>query len=124
MSKFTYLVPLYGLASAFLFALSNHFTNMGLERSDARSGTLVSVTTSAVAYWLFAPFYLHSWYWLTTAAVMFAIVGIIRPALSTTLAISSIKMMGPTLTSSLTAATPIFGAIFAILVLGEHLSAP
>jgi DME family drug/metabolite transporter len=124
MRDFPYLVPLYGLASAFLFALSNHFTNMGLERSDARSGTLVSIATSAVAYWVFAPFFLESWYWLTTAALMFAIVGIIRPAISTTLAISSIKMMGPTLTSSLTAATPIFGSIFAILILGEGLSFP
>ena len=116
MRDFPYLVPLYSLASAFLFALSNHFTHVGLERSDARSGTLVSIATSAVVYWLFAPFFLESWYWLTTAAVMFAIVGIIRPAISTTLAISSIKMMGPTLTSSLTAVTPIFGAIFAIIV--------
>ena len=124
MRDFPYLVPLYGLASAFLFALSNHFTNMGLERSDARSGTLVSIATSAVVYWLLAPFFLESWYWLTTAALMFAIVGIIRPAISTTLAISSIKMMGPTLTSSLTAATPIFGSIFAILILGERLSSP
>jgi DME family drug/metabolite transporter len=56
--------------------------------------------------------------------LMFAIVGIIRPAISTTLAISSIKMMGPTLTSSLTAATPIFGSIFAILILGERLTSP
>jgi DME family drug/metabolite transporter len=124
MRDFPYLVPFYGLASAFLFALANHFTNMGLERSDARSGTLVSIATSAVAYWLFAPFYLESWYWLTNAALMFAIVGIIRPAISTTLAISSIKMMGPTLTSSLTAATPIFGSIFAILILGERLTSP
>ena len=124
MSGSPYLVPFYGLASAFLFALSNHFTNMGLERSDARSGTLVSIATSAVAYWLFAPFFLKGWYWLTTAALMFAIVGIIRPAISTSLAISSIKMMGPTLTSSLTAATPIFGSMFAILILGERLSSP
>src|SRR5258708_30728546 len=56
--------------------------------------------------------------------MMFAIVGIIRPAISTTLAISSMKLMGPTLTSSLTAATPIFGSIFAILILGEQLSLP
>ena len=124
MSNFPYLVPFYGLASAFLFALSNHFTHLGLERSDPRSGTLVSVATSAVIYWLFAPFYLATWYWFTTAAVMFAIVGIIRPALSTSLAISSIKMMGPTLTSSLTAVTPIFGAFFAITLLGEHLTLP
>src|SRR5882672_9381159 len=101
MGSLPYLVPFYGLASALLFALSNHFSNMGLQHSDARAGTLVSIATSAVAYWLFAPFFLKSSYWLTTAALMFAIVGLIRPALSTTLAISSIKMMGPTLTSSL-----------------------
>ncbi len=124
MRSLPYLVPFYGLASALLFALSNHFSNMGLQRSDARSGTLVSVATSAVAYWLFAPFFLEGWYWLTTAALLFAIVGVIRPALSTTLAISSIKIMGPTLTSSLTAATPIFGAIFAIFFLGERMSLP
>jgi uncharacterized membrane protein len=124
MRNFPYLVPFYGLASAFLFALSNHFTNMGLERSDPRSGTLVSIATSAMAYWLLAPIFLESWYWLTTAALMFALVGIIRPAISTSLAISSIKMMGPTLTSSLTAATPIFGSMFAIAILGERLSSP
>jgi uncharacterized membrane protein len=124
MTTIPYLVPFYGLGSALLFALSNHFTNMGLERSDARSGTLVSVATSAGVYWLFAPLYLHGWYWFTSAAVLFAVVGIIRPALSTTLAISSIKLMGPTLTSSLTSATPIFGAMFAILVLGERLTLP
>jgi drug/metabolite transporter, DME family len=120
----TVLVPLYALASAFLFALSNHCTNRGLEHSDPTSGTLVSIGTAALIYWLFAPFFLVSWYWLTAAAVMFAIVGIIRPALSTTLAITSIQYMGPTLTSALTAATPVFAAIFAILVLGESLSFP
>jgi drug/metabolite transporter, DME family len=122
MSSLSLLVPFYGLASAFLFALSNHFSNMGLQRSDARSGTLVSIATSAGAYWLLAPCFVKSSYWVTTAAFIFAIVGIIRPALSTTLAISSIKMMGPTLTSTLTAVTPIFGTIFAILLLGEQLS--
>ena len=124
MSSLPYLVPFYGLASALLFALSNHFSHMGLERSDARTGTLVSIATSAIAYWLFAPLFLKGWYWLTAAALLFAVVGIIRPVLSTMLATSSIELMGPTLTSSLTAVTPIFGAIFAILILGERMSAP
>lgn len=124
MSDFSILVPFYGLASAFLFALSNHFMNLGLERSNARSGTLVSIATSAIAYWLFAPVFLKSSYWLTTAALLFAMVGVIRPVISTSLAISSIKMMGPTLTASLTAVTPIFGSMFAIILLGERLSPP
>jgi len=124
MTNLPYLAPLYALASAFLFALSNHFTNVGLERTDARTGTLVSIAASAVVYWLVAPLFVVAWYWWTLAALLFALVGIIRPALSSALAIQSIKMMGPTLTSSLTAATPIFGAIFAILILGEQLTWP
>ena len=124
MMSTAYLAAYYGLASAFLFALSNHFNNRGLETCDARAGTLISIGTSALVYWLFSPFFLAGWYWMTTAALMFAIVGIIRPVLSTTLAINSIKVMGPTLTSSLTASTPIFGAMFAILILGESLTLP
>jgi len=72
MSSFPVLVPFYGLASAFLFALSNHFSNMGLQRSDARAGTVVSIATSAGAYWLLAPCFVKSSYGVTTAAFIFA----------------------------------------------------
>ncbi len=124
MTSFPYLAPLYALCSAFLFALSNHFTNIGLEGTDARSGTLVSIAASAAIYWVFAPFFVESWYWLTWACLLFAAVGIIRPSLSSVLATSSIKVMGPTLTSALTAATPLFGAFIAITFLGERLTVP
>jgi uncharacterized membrane protein len=124
MSSFPYLAPLYALCSAFLFALSNHFTNIGLEGTDARSGTIVSIAASAAVYWLLAPLFVESWYWLTWACLLFAAVGLIRPSMSSVLATSSIKIMGPTLTSALTAATPLFGAFLAISLLGEHLTVP
>jgi uncharacterized membrane protein len=124
MTSFPYLAPFYALCSAFLFALSNHFTNIGLEGTDARSGTIVSIAASAVVYWLLAPLFVENWYWLTWACVLFAAVGLIRPSLSSVLATSSIKVMGPTLTSALTAATPLFGAFLAITFLGEHLTLP
>ena len=63
MSDFPYLAPLYALISAFLFALSNHFSNMGLTGSDPRTGTIVSIAASAVIYWIFAPFFVKQWYW-------------------------------------------------------------
>ncbi|MGE0699255.1 MAG: EamA family transporter, partial [Hyphomicrobiaceae bacterium] len=124
MTSFPYLAPLYALCSAFLFALSNHFTNMGLEGTDARSGTLVAIAASALVYWLLSPFFVESWYWLTWACLIFVAVGLIRPSLSSVLATSSIKVMGPTLTSALTAATPLFGAFLAITFLGERLTLP
>ncbi|MBS0241035.1 MAG: DMT family transporter [Proteobacteria bacterium] len=124
MTSFPFLAPLYALCSAFLFALSNHFVHIGLDGTDARSGTLVSIAASALSYWLISPLFLESWYWLTSACLLFGMVGIIRPALSSMLATSSIKVMGPTLTSALTSATPMFGAVFAILILGERLTIP
>ncbi len=124
MSNFPYLAPLYALCSAFLFALSNHFLHMGLGGSDARTGTVVSIAASAVVYWLFAPFFIERWYWFTYACLLFGLVGIFRPALSSALALSSIQHMGPTLTSALTASAPIFGAFWAIAVLGEQLTWP
>jgi uncharacterized membrane protein len=112
---------IFALASAFLFALTNHFQSLGLEGSDARTGSIINIATGAVFYWVLAPFYLESWYWFTWGAVLFALVGIIRPSLSSFLAIQSIHVMGPTLTSALTATSPIFGAVIAVFLLGEEL---
>jgi len=121
MSTFPHAAAIFALISAFLFALTNHFQSLGLEGSDARTGSIVNIATGAAFYWLLAPFYLESWYWLTWGALLFALVGIIRPSLSSLLAIQSIHVMGPTLTSALTASAPIFGALFAIFLLGEEL---
>jgi uncharacterized membrane protein len=121
MSTVPHAAILFALASAFLFALTNHFQSLGLEGSDARTGSLINIATGAAFYWLLAPLFLESWYWLTWGTVLFALVGIIRPSLSSVLAIQSIKVMGPTLTSALTASAPIFGALFAVFLLGETL---
>ncbi|WP_072387484.1 DMT family transporter [Hyphomicrobium sp. CS1BSMeth3] len=121
MSTFPHAAIVYALASAFLFALTNHFQSLGLMGSDARTGSLINIATGAVFYWLLAPFVAESWYWFTWGTVLFAMVGIIRPSLSSLLAIQSIHVMGPTLTSALTASAPIFGALFAITLLGETL---
>ncbi|MFN3744814.1 MAG: EamA family transporter [Hyphomicrobiaceae bacterium] len=121
MSTIPHAAVLLALASAFLFALTNHFQSLGLEGSDARTGSLINIATGAAFYWLLAPLFLESWYWLTWGTALFALVGIIRPSLSSVLAIQSIKVMGPTLTSALTASAPIFGALFAVFLLGETL---
>lgn len=122
MSSIPHAAVIFALISAFLFALTNHFQSIGLVGSDARTGSLINIATGAVFYWVLAPFFLESWYWWTWGALLFALVGIIRPSISSLLAIQSIHVMGPTLTSALTASAPIFGAFFAILLLGEELT--
>jgi drug/metabolite transporter (DMT)-like permease len=112
----------FALVSAFLFALTNHLQSLGLRGSDARSGSLVNIAAGAVMYWLLAPFYLEGWYWFTGACALFALVGLFRPSLSSAMALSSIQYMGPTLTSALTACAPIFGALYAVTLLGEQVT--
>lgn len=114
-----YFPALLAVLSAFLFALSIQIQNLGLGLVDPRSGAIVNIGTTAVMYWTLSPFFIESAYWLTSAAAMFAIVGLFRPFMSANLAVASVKIMGPTLTSGIAATNPIFAAIFAVLWLGE-----
>ena len=108
--------------SAFLFALSIQIQNLGLQFADPKTATLVSISTTAFVYWLISPLYLESAYILTTGTLLFAVVGLFRPALSQYLAVLGIKTLGPSLTSGLAATTPLFAAGFAILMLDENIT--
>ena len=118
------LSTILAISSGFLFALSIQLQNLGLQNSDPRTGALISISSTTAVYWAFAPFVLESSYWLSWGTLCFIIVGLFRPALSVNLAMGSIKYMGPTLTSAIAATNPIFGVFFAVLLLGEVLSAP
>ena len=114
--------PLLAITSAFLFALSIQIQSMGLQSADPRTAALVSIIATACVYWLISPLYLETSYWLTTGTIVFAIVGLFRPALSASLAVTSIKYMGPSLTSGLAATNPLFAAGFAVILLGEDIT--
>lgn len=124
MADLAYLPALLALAAAFLFALSAHVQSIGLQGGDTRAGTLVTIASTAAVYWLVAPLVVEASYWLTGAAVLFALTGLFRPALSINLWIRGIKLLGPTLNAALSATGPIFAAGFAILILGEALTLP
>jgi drug/metabolite transporter, DME family len=119
-----YFTALLALCSAFLFSLSDQLAHRGLKSADARSGAVVSVAASAIVFWMFAPWLVKSSYWLTGATLVFAIVGIFRPALSIYLAMIGIGYLGPTLASAFSATTPLWGGILAISFLGERMTPP
>lgn len=116
------LTVLLALASAFLFALSDQLAYRGLNTADARSGSVVSVAVSALFFWLFAPWLLKASYWWTNAAIIFAVIGIFRPALSIYLAMIGIGYLGPTLASSFSSTSPLWGGILAVSLLGESIT--
>ena len=52
------------------------------------------------------------------------LVGCFRPAVSANLALAGMRFLGPTLSSTLTSTTPLFGVALGILCLGEVLTLP
>jgi DME family drug/metabolite transporter len=107
------------LTSAFLFALGVQFQHIGLSDISSRQGTVISITTSAVFYWLMAPFLLQPYDWFQPAILIFILVGVFRPSLSANLAVAGTRFLGPTLSTTLTSTTPLFGAVLGVWWLGE-----
>lgn len=83
---------------------------------------MLSIGASVALYWLTAPFYLNFSNFLIPATLIFVALGFVRPALSANLSVAAIRHIGPTLTEALSATTPLFGALFGILILGEMLT--
>lgn len=113
----------FALIAAFFFALGGQIQNIGLQTLDSRTGTMLSIGTNALLFWAMAPWLLEPSYFLHPAMLIFAAIGLVRPALSANLAVAGIKHLGPTLSTTLSATSPLFGAAFGILILGEMLTA-
>ena len=115
---------LFALTSALLFAVGAHLQNVGLSRVDSRNGATISIVSSAVFLWLMAPFLMEWSNWLEPAVLIFVLVGLFRPSVSANLAIAGMRYLGPTLTTTLSATSPLFGAFFGVALLGETLTWP
>lgn len=110
------------LTCAFLFALGGQIQSIGLQTMEARTGTMVSIGANAGFYWLLAPWLLNIDYFFTTAVLLFAMIGLIRPAISANLAVAALRHIGPTLTTTLSSTSPLFAAAIGVLILDEMLT--
>jgi DME family drug/metabolite transporter len=110
------------LTAAFMFAMAVQMQSIGLARVDTRSGTLTSLVSGCIFFWLLTPFYLQTWYWWHGAILIFAATGLIRPFISANLAMAGLKYLGPTLSSTLTGTSPLFGAFLGVVWLGETMT--
>ncbi len=122
---FEHLLPVaYSLGAGFLFALGAHFLSFGMRYGDPQTGTLIDIGASTLCFWLLLPFFIEWHFWLTAATAIFVAVGFFRPFLSASFGAWGVRFMGPTLTSTVSATTPLFGAGFGVFLLGEHLTLP
>ncbi|MBT6095937.1 MAG: DMT family transporter [Rhodospirillaceae bacterium] len=113
---------LFALTAAFMFALGTQFSKRGLETSDAATGVVIQLSVQAGLYWLMSPFFIEAHFWLMPVVFLFAAMGFFRPFLSSRLAMTGNRHLGPTITSSLSGTSPLFGVLLGIVVLGEELT--
>jgi drug/metabolite transporter, DME family len=119
-----YLPSILALAAAFMFAVSAHIQNIGLDGKNAQTASFVIIVTTAAMFWLAAPFFVGTSDWWTTATLLFAASGLLRPTLSISLWTHGIRLLGPTLNAGIGAIGPIFTAIAAYVIVGEKMTVP
>ena len=109
------------LASVFL-GTAVVIANVGLRYLDPARGALVSIPSTTFAFWLLAPFLLRREGWNVSAFAIFAVVGLVFPALVTFLNFASNRITGPTVAGTVSGTTPLFAVLGALLFLGEPLT--
>lgn len=114
---------LLALLSAACFGGALIVVHFGLVHASTHGAARISLGTTAVIMWLLAPFLLDLTAWQTGAAAIFALVGLFYPAAVTVITYESNRLLGPTLTGSISSCSPLFATAFAVMILGEALTA-
>ncbi len=109
------------LASA-LLGTAVVLANVGLRHLDPARGALVSIPSTTLLFWLLAMFLFRGEGWNATAFAVFAMVGLIFPALVTFLNFASNRLTGPTVAGTISSTTPLFAVLGAMLFLSEPLT--
>ncbi|MAM62237.1 DMT family transporter [Maritimibacter sp. UBA3975] len=120
----TQLAIVAALAAAVVWALNMHIQRKALDTTDPLLGAFLSVSAVAGVCWLASPWLLDWSWWMTPAAALFAVTGLLFPGLGQTLQVYSVARVGATLTASLGALTPAFAVLIGISILGERMTLP
>lgn len=112
-------VTLLALLASLHFAVGALLVKKGLHQTDSISGTVISIATSLVIFGIAALFTVTRAEWGSPAIWIFATIGLLRPALSTMLAYEAKHRLGPTISTTIEAASPLFAVMGGILILSE-----
>ena len=112
------------LVAALQFALVVLFVRKGLDYVDATTGTFLSIAVATFVFWVAAPFFVEWEFWSNPALLIFGLVGLFRPLLSTLLSNAATLQVGPTIAATLGGIAPVFSVAGGVLLLSEPLSTP
>ena len=119
-----HLPTLLALTAAASFGLAVVMVKKGHRYTDSYTGTATSITSTAMLFWLTLPLWWQEATWVPWVVGMWAVVGLLNPAVSLLLSFEGNRLLGHATSATLAATVPVFSAVGAILFLGEHLTTP
>lgn len=116
-------VTVLALLASFFFAVGALLVKRGLHQTDSISGTVITIATSLAIFGIAAIFTVERTDWFSPAIWIFAAIGLLRPSFSTMLAYEGKHRLGPTISTTVEATSPIFAVMGGILLLSEPVEA-
>ncbi|HWP58895.1 MAG TPA: DMT family transporter [Candidatus Acidoferrales bacterium] len=112
----------FALQAGFFFACSHVLIRRGLVGSNALTGSLISLTSTALISGALALALVPRETFLTSAVWYFVLAGIFAPGLGRTLTYVGIERVGVARSVPIVNSSPMFASILAVFVLGERWS--
>ncbi len=112
----------FALLSALLFAGNAVAVRLSLRGSTSATAVMVSLVTNLGALWFIAAVGGSLSHLLTGATLVFLAAGLFAPALARLTYYESINIIGVARAATISNTTPLFSAILAVPILGEHLT--
>jgi DME family drug/metabolite transporter len=109
----------FAFRAALCFSIAHVFVRRGLVHSNALTGSLISLGTSAVIFWLLALALVPLSTLQAPGVGYFIAAGIFAPGIGRTLSYVGIERVGVARSVPVVNSSPIFASVFAVIVLGE-----
>lgn len=109
----------FALQAGFFFACSHVLVRRGLVNSNAMTGSLISLSATALISWILVLLVVPLDNFWTHAIWYFVLAGIFAPGLGRTLTYIGIERVGVARSVPVVNSSPMFASILAIFVLGE-----
>ncbi len=110
------------LIAASLFGAQAVLSRRSLRHVDAQTGAMLTIATAAVVLWLLSPLQMKAAYWRSPVTWVFVLNGFLHPAISMWLSFEANRRMGPTVSATIAATSPLLATAGAVLALGERLT--
>src|SRR4030095_14076992 len=105
--------------AALCFSIAHILIRRGLVGSNAMTGSLISLTMSAVVLWCALPFFVPLSAMANPVLLIFVLAGVFAPGIGRTLSYVGIEKIGVARSVPIANSSPIFASIFAVIFLAE-----